>query len=188
MVHQVIERLPRDRDAQIVHAGEVRRPEVSTLMDLPEHDRAVGPGQCPPLPYPPLEGPPVRIEELPRVFPPQPVEQRLGQQPRLGPQPLLHRRPHRGKRIDPRPVRARYRTPARQRRLIAIMTRRLVSHACPPGRRGQWNSRIQLAQQPAHLAIRNHRIPPSLRELRSWPDFHKPGILIVAGWGKLIDA
>jgi hypothetical protein len=188
VVHQVIERLPRDRYAQIVHPGEVRRREVPGLMHLAEHDRAVGPGLCPPLPHPPFEGPSVRIEELPRVFPPQPVEQRLGQQPWLGPQPLLHRRPHGGKWIDPRPVCARHPARARQRRPIAIMTRRLVGHACPPGRRGQWSSPIQVVQQPAHLAIRNHRIPPSLRELRSWPGFHKPGILVVAKWGKVIDA
>jgi hypothetical protein len=79
VVHQVIERLPRDRDAQIVHAGEVRRREVPGLMHLAEHDRAVRPGQRPPLPHPPLEGSSVRIEELPRMFPPQPVEQRLRQ-------------------------------------------------------------------------------------------------------------
>jgi hypothetical protein len=188
VVHQVIERLPGNRNAQIVHAGEVRRREVPGLMHLAEHDRAVGPGQRPPLPHPPLKGPPVRIEELPRMFSPQPVEQRLRQQPRLGPQPFFHRRPHRGERIDPRPVRTRHRARAWQRRVIAIMTRRLVGHTRPPGRHGQWSSRIQLAQQPAYLAIRNHRIPPSLRELRSWPDSHKPGILIVARWGKPIDA
>jgi hypothetical protein len=27
-----------------------------------------------------------------------------------------------------------------------------------------------------------------LRELRSWPDYQKEGILIVAGWGKTIAA
>jgi hypothetical protein len=91
VVHQVIERLPGDRNAQIVHAGEVRRRQVPGLMHLAEHDRAVRPGQRPPLPHPPLEGPPLRIEERPRMFPPQPVEQRLRQQPRLGPQPLFHR-------------------------------------------------------------------------------------------------
>jgi len=38
------------------------------------------------------------------------------------------------------------------------------------------------------LAIRNHRISPSLRELRTCPKNQKEGILIVAGWGKPPDA
>ena len=48
----------------------------------------------------------------------------------------------------PRPVRARNRAFARDCRPIAIVTRRLVGHASPPGSQGQWSSRTQLAQQP----------------------------------------
>ncbi len=137
VVHQVIERLPRDGDAQVVHVGEVRRPEIPGLMDLPEHDRAVRPGQGAPLTHPPLESPAMRVEKRPRMFPAQPVEQCLCQQPRLGPQPLFHGRPHIGKGIDPGPIGARLFALARQRRIVAVETRRFVGHACPPGRPGQ---------------------------------------------------
>ena len=47
---------------------------------------------------------------------------------------------------------------------------------------------IEFAQQPTHLAIRNHRIPPRFRERCSWPKCQKEGILIVASRGKAIDA
>jgi hypothetical protein len=137
VVHQVIERLPCNGDAQIVHVGEVRRSEIPGVMDLPEHDRAVRPRQGSPLTHPSLESPAVRVKKHPRMFPTQPVEQRLRHQPRLGTQPLLDRRPYRRKRIDPGPIRARLLALARQCRIVAIETRRFVGHACPLGRLGQ---------------------------------------------------
>jgi hypothetical protein len=188
VVDQVVERLPGDRDGQPVHGREIRRREVAGPVHLTEHHRLPRSRGRPPPPHPPLEGPTVRIAELARVFPTQPVEQRLGEQPRLGPQSLLHRRPDRRERIHPRPVRAGRLPRTRQRPVVAIMSGRLLAHPCSPGRQGQRRSHFEVAVQPPNLAIRNHRIPPNLRELRSWPDYQKEGILIVAGWGKTIAA
>ena len=135
VVHQVIERLPRDRDAQIVHAGEVRRREVPGLMHLAEHDRAVRPGQRPPLPHPPLEGAAMRIEELARVVLAEPVEECLGQEPRLGTELPFDLGPDRRERINPGAVGARQlllAPDARERRVVSVMSGRLLGHPCPP--------------------------------------------------------
>lgn len=68
VVHQVVERLPGDRDVQGVHVGEVRRGEVAGLVDLAEHDGLARPVKRPPLPHPALEGATVRIEEPARML------------------------------------------------------------------------------------------------------------------------
>lgn len=70
----------------------------------------------------------------------------------------------RRERIDPRAEGATHLPPARRGWVIAVMSGRLLGHTCSPGRRGQWSSRLKIVQQPAKLAIRNHRIPPSFRE------------------------
>jgi hypothetical protein len=191
VIDHMIELLTGNRDFQRVHVSEVRRRQIAGLVDLAEHDglpRSMG---CPPLPDAAFKGAAMRIEELARVLATEPVEERLSEQPRLGLEPLLDQRPYRRERVEPRAVGARHRRllpRARQRTLIAVMSGRLVAHACSPGRQGQANSRVEFAVQPSNLAIRNHRIPPRLRKLRLWQDDQKEGILIVAEEGKLIDA
>jgi hypothetical protein len=187
VVHQVIERLARDGDVQRVHVREVRRGQIAGLVNLAEHDGLTGPVEGAPLPHPALEGATMRIEESARVLVPQPVEERLGKQPRLGREPLLDRRPNFGEWIEPSTVGPRQLPPVREPcagelAVVAVVAGRLVAHACSPGRKGQGHSRIEFAVQSANLAIRNHRISPSLRELRTWPKGQKEGTLIVAGW------
>jgi hypothetical protein len=184
VVHHVIESLTGDGDVQRVHVGEVGRREIAGLVDLAKHDDLAGSVGGPPLPHAPFEGAAIRVEELARVLAPQPVEERLGEQPRLGLEPLLDRRPNRRKRVEPRAVGPRHAgllPRARQRAVSAVVSSRFVAHACSPGRRGQGSSQVEFAVQPTNLAIRNHRIPPRLRELRLCQDDQKEGILIVAG-------
>jgi hypothetical protein len=193
VVHQVIERLAGDGDVQRVHVREVRRGQIAGLVNLAEHDGLAGSVEGAPLPHATLKGAAMRIEEPARVLAPQPVEERLGEQTRLGREPLLDRRPDLGEWIKPGAVGPRHLPPVREPcagelAVVAVVASRLVAHACSPGRKGQGRSRIEFAVQSANLAIRNHRISPSLRELRIWPNGQKEGILIVAGWGKLCDA
>lgn len=80
VVDHVLERLPRDRDAQRGHVREIGRGEVGGLMHLAE-DRELGRSVAgPPLPDPPLEGASVGIEELAGVLLAEPVEECLGQE------------------------------------------------------------------------------------------------------------
>ena len=191
MVDHVIEALAGDGDGERVHVGEVGRGEVAGLVNLAEHDGLPGSMGGPPLSHAPLEGATVRIEEPPRVFASQPVEERLGEQSRLGLEPLLDPRPHGGERIGPGavgPRPARLPAGAWRRGVVAIVSGRLVGHSGSPGRGGQGCSCIEFAQQSVNLAVRDHRISPRLRETRSWPAGRKQGILIVAGKGKLNDA
>lgn len=184
VVHHVIKPLTGNGDLQSIHVGEVGRRQIAGLVDLAEDDGLAGSMSGSPLPHTSFEGAAMRVEEPARMLTPQPVEKRLGEQPRLGLEPFLDRRPNRRKRIDPRavsPRRPRLLPHAGQRTVIAVVPSRFVAHACSPGRRGQGNSRVEFAVQPTNLAIRNHRIPPSLRELRLCHVDRKEGILIVAG-------
>lgn len=191
VIDQVIERLATDGDAEPVHRGEVGRGQIARLMHLTEDDGLAWSVCGAPLPHPALEGAAMRIEELARMRLSQPVEERLGAQARLGAQPLFDLGPDGGKGVRScaiRPRHARLLASAGEHRLIAVMSGRFGTHASSPCRHDQGNSQIEFAVQSPHLAIRNHCIPPKLRELRLWRNLQKEGILIVAGWGKLIDA
>jgi hypothetical protein len=180
----VIEPLTGNRDVQLIHVSEVGRRKIAGLMHLTEHDGLPPSVNGPPLSHTAFESAAMGVEKLTRMFTPQPVKKRLGEQSRLGLKPFLDRRPNGRKRVEPRavgPQLVRLLPRARQRPVIAIVSRCFVAHACSPGRRGQGSSRVEFAVQPTNLAIRNHRIPPKLRELRLWHDDRKEGILIVAG-------
>ena len=140
VVDHVIEPLAGNRDVERVHVGEVGRREVAGRVNLAEHDGLPGAVSRPPLPHATLERAAVRIEELPRTFPPQPVEERLGEQPRFGREALLDHRPHGGEGIGPGAVGPRHvqlLPRAGRRAVIAIMAGRLVGHSGSPGRGGQ---------------------------------------------------
>src|ERR1035437_7263233 len=82
----------------------VRRPAPPPRrFALPEVPPRPGPPLGPPQLDPPLQGPDLPIAELPWAFPLQPLEQRLGFQPRTLLDLPLDRVPHLAKRILPRP-------------------------------------------------------------------------------------
>jgi hypothetical protein len=169
VVDQVIERLTGDRDAQRVHRGEVGRGQIAGLVDLSEDDGLAWSVCSAPLPHAALEGAPMRIEKLARIRLPQPVEERFGAQAWLGSKPFFDLGPNSGKGIKPGAVGPRHRrflAGAGQRLLLAVMSGRFGAHASSPCRHVQGNSQDEFAVQSPHLAIRNHRIPPKLRELR----------------------
>jgi hypothetical protein len=191
MINHVIERLAGNGNVEPVHGSEVGRRQIARLVDLAEHNGLPRSVRGVPLPYPAFKSAAVRIEKLARICPPQPVEERLGPQSRFGSEAFFNLGPNRGKRVEPRavgPRHSRLLAGAGQRRMLAVMSGSFGAHACSPGRRVQGNSQIEFAVQASHLAIRNHRIPPKLRELGLWPDVQKEGILIVGDRGKPIDA
>ena len=165
VVDEMLERPPRHRDAERVHAGEVGRGQVAGFVDLPEDREPARPVGGPPLPHPTLERAAVRIEKHAGVLAAEPVKERLGRELRLGTQLHFDLRPDGGEGVDAGAVRPQHRlADARQRLVIAVMASRLVGHPCPPGRMGQWSSLVEKSPQLADLAIRDHRRPPSARE------------------------
>ena len=145
VVHQVIERLAGDGDVQRVHVREVGRGQIAGLMNLAEHDGLARTVEGSPLLHAAFEGAALRIEEPARMFVSQPVEQRLGEQPRLGRESLLDCRPDLGERIEPGTVGPRHLPPVCEPRagelaVVAVMSGRLGVHACSPGRCGQVGS------------------------------------------------
>jgi hypothetical protein len=137
VVDHVIERLAGDRDVQRVHVREVGGREIASVVDLAEHDRLPRPVDRTPLPHAAFERATMRIEELARMFVAQPVEERLGEQPRFGVEPFLDCWPNRCERIGPcavGPWHGRLLPCARQLAMIAILSCSLVAHACSPCR------------------------------------------------------
>ena len=161
VVDEMVERPPRHRDAERVHAGEVGRGQVAGFVDLPEDRELARTVGGPPLPHPTLERAAVRIEEHAGVLAAEPVEERLGRELRLRPQLNFHLRPDGCEGVDAGAVRPRHLlADARQRLVIAVMASCLVGHPCPPGRMGQWSSSVEKSPQLADLAIRDHRRSP----------------------------
>jgi hypothetical protein len=143
VVDHVVEPLAGDRDGERVHVGEVGGREIAGRVDLAEHDGLPRAAGRPPLPHATLERAAVRIEELPRTLAAQPVEERLGEQPRFGRESLLDHRPHGRERIGPGavgPRHVRLLPRAGRRAVVAIVAGRRVAHSGSPGRGGQGHS------------------------------------------------
>jgi hypothetical protein len=166
MVDHVLERLARDRHAQFVHVREVRRRQPARLMHLAEEHFLGWPRRGAPAPHLPLQGPQLPVGELARIATLQLAEDRLGLQARLFFQQGAHLRPDRGERIDPRRPVVRLGQLAGQLLLPPIFACRLVVHVRPHRRHSQCLARQQPSTQLPHLFVRDHRKPPSLRDLR----------------------
>lgn len=144
VVDQMLQWLPRDRDAQRIHAGEIGRRQVAGPMHLAEDRELPRSVAGTPLPHATLKGAAVRIEVLAGVLLTEPVEESLGSELRLGHQLRFDLGPDRGERIDPSAIGAgRLLADAGKRGVVSVMTGSLVGHPCPPGREGQRDSLVE---------------------------------------------
>lgn len=117
-----------------------------------------------PLPHPAFKRAAVRIEKLAGVVLAEPVKESLGQQSRLASELPFNLGPDRRERVDPGAVSTRrllLAQDARERRVFAVMSGRLLGHPCPPGRAGQRGTFIEKLPHLADLNIGDHRRPPS---------------------------
>src|ERR1019366_2117244 len=103
VVYQMLEHLPFERDPQLGHVRKVRRAQPSRCVLLAEVHLLRWALRGSPQLDPPLQSPDLPIAELPWVFPLQPLEQRLGFQPRTLLDLPLDFGPPPAKRIPPRP-------------------------------------------------------------------------------------
>jgi hypothetical protein len=188
VVHQVVERLALDGHGEWAHGREVGGRKIAGLVHLAEHRLPARAGRGPPGPHPPLERPPVAVVEPPGVLGLDPVEQGLGLEPGFGRQPARDRRPDVGERVRTGAIRPGLTGRAGQGAPGAVLACGLVVHARPPGGSCQRRSRVQIAEQPADLGIRDHGTPPTSRrgELAGSPrnakrESWRSGVLVVAG-------
>jgi len=103
VVDQVVERLARDRDAQLGHVREVRGTEPTRFMILCEEHLLRRPLGGPPVFEPPLEGPQLPVGVPTREAALQVEEEGLGLEPRVEAEPLLDLGPHVLERVLPGP-------------------------------------------------------------------------------------
>ena len=189
MIDHVLERLPLNRHAQVVHVREVRRRQPARLMHLGEEHLLGWPRRGPPTPHLPLQRSQLPVAKLARVAALQVAEDRLDQQPRLLLQHATNLRPDLDERIDSRLPIVRPRHLAGQPLQPPVLACRLVVHVAP--RRGHAQSLADRDQPPqfAHHLIGDHRKPPCQKNLRQFTRFAaaravpgpRPGNLIVVG-------
>lgn len=102
VVDHVLERLPRNAHAQLVHVREIRCSQPSGFVHLAEEHFLGRPQRGPPTPHLPLQRPQLSLGEPARVTTLQLAEDGLGLQPRLLCQHHANLRPDLGERVVPR--------------------------------------------------------------------------------------
>jgi hypothetical protein len=160
VVDQMRKRLTANGDLQTRRVREVRSPDSSRLVDLPEEDLLGRSVQRPPLLDVPLQGPQLPLGKTPRVLTLQPGEQRLGLQAGVERQLLLDPRPDVGEGVGPGSPGMFHAHLAGQLAKPPILPCRLV---VDPGLgRGLALGQVQLieAVQPTNVQIGNHPKPP----------------------------
>lgn len=166
MIQQVIERSFGDGDRERVHGREVGGRQITSVMELAEHDGASWTGRGTPVANAAFEGAAVTIAEPSRKLSSHPVEQRLGLEPRLEIQTSLDNRPNINERVRPSTISTRgFPWPGRGT-VRSIFAGRFFIHVRPPCRLGQRHSRSELAEEEPQLSVRDHRKPPNGRGLR----------------------
>jgi hypothetical protein len=166
VVDHVLERLPLEGHTEVVHVREVGRRQSARLMHLGE-EYFPGRSRCgSPAPHLPLQRPQLPIREPARVTPLQLAQDGFGLETRLVLQQRTNLQPHIGERIDPCHPVMRPGQFARQLLLPPILPCSLLVHVCPRRRYCQRLARRQQATQLPYLFVRDHRKPPSVRDLR----------------------
>jgi hypothetical protein len=157
---RVIEPVPGDLDAQIVHHREVAGGQPTRMMHLFKHHGPVGAEQTAPHGHSPLEGPPCRIGKptgMPRF---EPLEQGLGFELGFGFQPDFDFLPNLLEGINARAVVSGLFARRGQAAILTILLCCFFVHLSHPCRGGE---RSPLAQPPPkfqNLSIRHHESLP----------------------------
>jgi len=175
MVDQVIEALPLDAHAQVVHHGEIGGAEPAGFMDLREEDLLGWAGAGAPAADVTLQRSQLVVGEAARLAPLQFLEDRLGLQPGLGFEKFAHAGPDLRKRIRARAPGVGQGGFAGPFAELAIFACGLLVHVCPPRRLRQRFAVGEQAEQLLDLLVRNHRNPPCARKLRSTYGQQLPG-------------
>ena len=134
VIHQVGKRLAADRHPQAVHVREVRRRQVSGVVDLSEHHRLVRSLRGSPTADPTLERSPLAVGEPPLMLVLKPAKQRDRSQRGFPLEPLLDQGPHLLKRIEPGPPLPRSHSFRGQLPYLSILACGLLVHARLPCR------------------------------------------------------
>jgi hypothetical protein len=155
VIDQMIERLTAEGYAEVVHRREIRSAQSAGKVLLAEEDFLGRTRRRPPLPHAALQRPHLARLEPIRIFPLQPLEQRLGLQRRF-PLELGHDVfPHTVERIGPGSPIAWLFPVAGKFAHVSVPPCRFAIHAGLGRRRRQRLACLQEPPQPLHLTIRD---------------------------------
>ncbi len=144
VVEQVMEALPLDRDAQVVHRGEVGGSQPAGFVDLGEEHFLRWAGNGAPAANMPLQRPQLVVRESAGLAPLQLLEDGLGLESGIGFQEFAHHGPDLREGIGPGPPGVRWGNLAGPLAPLAVFACGLLVHVGPPRRPGQ---RLAVGQQ-----------------------------------------
>ena len=154
MVEQMRERLAADRDVEVRHVGEVRRPHVARIVDLREERLTIRTVRGTPLANLPLERAKLPILKSPRLLRLQLLENRLGLQTRLLAKHRFDFGPHLLEWILSSPPRSRFLHLARHPTTSEVLPRRRQRHPRHLGRLLERHSPAQRVPQTTNILVR----------------------------------
>ncbi len=160
VIDHVVERLAKDGDAELGHAGEIRFGEPTWLVDLGEEDLLGRPFEGSPLFDPPLQAAELDVGEPPRIAALQVEEEGLGLEPRVEPERFEQFGPDVLERVLPGPPGMRDASLTGERVGVAVLAHRLLVEVGPVGGVGERGFGLEQLPQPPELTIGDHPIAP----------------------------
>jgi len=161
VIHQMIERLTGDRDAEFGHVSEITLGEPARLVGLREEHLLGRPFQGAPLFDPALQATELDVGEPPREAALQVVEERLGLEPGVEPELRDEFGPDVLERILPGPPGARDAPLTGQGVRVAVLACRFLVDAGLVGGLSQCVFGLDQLPQPPEQAIGNHPSAPA---------------------------
>ncbi len=160
VIDQVVERLAKDGDAELGHAGEVALGEPTRLMDLREEDLLGRPFEGTPLLDPTLQATELDVGEPPRIAALQVEEEGLGLEARIEPEQFQEIGPDVLERVLPGPPGMGDPSLTGQEIGVAVLACRLLVDLGPIGGVGERGFGLEQLPQPPELTIGDHPFAP----------------------------
>ncbi len=175
MVDQMVEALPLDGDAEVVHGREVGGAQPARLVNLSEEDFLGRAAERPPAADVPLQRPQLAVAEALGITPVQFLEDGLGLETGIGFEQLADGGPNLVEGVGPGSPAVGQGGFAGPFAELAVLASGFLIHVCPPGRLGQRTAVSQQAEQLLDLLVRDHRNPPCAKKLRIAYERARPG-------------
>ncbi len=160
VIDEVVERLAKDGDAELGHAGEIRLGEPTRLVDLGEEHLLGRPFEGTPLFDPALQAPELDVGEPSGKAALQVEEEGLGLEPRVEPELIDEFGPDVLERVLPGPPGVWDTSLTGQEVGVAVLACRLLVDFSPIGGIGECGFGLEQLPQPPELTIGDHPFAP----------------------------